>query len=956
MGRGEELEALQSVIGRARGGAAGALLVSGDAGVGKTSLVSQACARAPEDVLVLSGGGLPLTSMTVPLLALRSAVRALPLAERPPLLEGGGSGDPLPGVPVLFDEWLDAQCLARPVVLVVDDLHWADQSTLDVLMYVLAGSPRRRLAVLMTLRRGEVGEGHPLARWLADVRRLPSFSELRLGPLDRNETREQLTGLLGVLPHESLVGDVFSRTAGNAYLNRLLAQNVAPDSRHLGPDLPTDLGTAVLHAWHRLSPPARELVRVIAVGGQVATARRLERAAELAGVGDPAPLVREAVDAGLLDVHRDGGYWFHHPLQAEALQSSLAPAERRRLHAAFALACEGELDVDCQDLESVTIIADHHYLAGHSAEAYSWALRAVDLAEEAGGVSEQLRLLHRAIELRDHLASATESTDDLLDRLRLTAEVLGEHEEELTAVEALLARLDEGRQPLRVAELLVCRAHLRFSTGRGFLVPADLRAAVRLAEQDPSSWQHGLALAELAHATLWADDPQAPAIAHHALEVATASGNPRALAYALAANAMLAVFEGRVEEAARLGARAVEQAALAGDGWAYVHACLWEANAIDPPANPRWAAQVQRRREQLQAMGGAHPYLAWLSATEAASWLYSGEWEACAQRLRVALGSDPGVAPDVITRLTAARLATLQGRQPEAEAHLVRAEELFADTSTFLAFEFDAVRAMVRLGAGDHVGALEAAWTGATTGGVPPTMCEWLIPLAARALADQAQAARDAGQSPTTALERLDAIVTQFPSVIVDTAFASAFYRTELDALNALYAAEVARARGAGSAAQDWAEAADLLAGILPWEQAYACWRAGEALLVRGTGHRDVAATVLRRGHAVAKRLRAQPVRREIEELARTARITLAPVGEGAVSPAPFSPTGLTAREREVLAHIVAGRTYGEIARALFLSEKTVSSHVSNLLRKTGAANRVDLARLATHGQAHISG
>lgn len=114
------------------------------------------------------------------------------------------------------------------MVLVVDDLPWADQSTLDVMMYVLAGLADRRLAVLATIRSGEVTENHPLRRWLADTRRLPGVSELRLDRLDRAATAEQLVGLLGGPPHERLVDQVYARTDGNAYLTTLLARGLRP--------------------------------------------------------------------------------------------------------------------------------------------------------------------------------------------------------------------------------------------------------------------------------------------------------------------------------------------------------------------------------------------------------------------------------------------------------------------------------------------------------------------------------------------------------------------------------------------------------------------------------------------------------------------------------------------------------------------------------------------------------
>jgi DNA-binding CsgD family transcriptional regulator len=224
--------------------------------------------------------------------------------------------------------------------------------------------------------------------------------------------------------------------------------------------------------------------------------------------------------------------------------------------------------------------------------------------------------------------------------------------------------------------------------------------------------------------------------------------------------------------------------------------------------------------------------------------------------------------------------------------------------------------------------------------------------LAARALADLAEAAREEGRPVEPALERLAELVDRFPHVIVDTAFVSALYRTQLEALDALYAAEVARARGTADASIRWGRAAQLLDGVWPWDAAYATYRAGEALLLRGGTSRDEASALLRRAAALATELRAEPVLREVAELARSARVSLDAVRPAASGPRDARLPGLTAREREVLQHVVAGRTYGEIARALFVSEKTVSSHISNLLRKTGASNRVELARLARHATA----
>jgi hypothetical protein len=179
---------------------------------------------------VLWASCLPLTSMTVPFLPLASALRTWAADRDVPVPALGGAGDS----PTGFDAWLDELGRQRPVQLVIDDLQWADQSTLDVLMYVVAGLAGRRLAVMATVRTGE--EGGPLRKWLADVRRLPGVGDLRLDRLDRAATAEQLAGLLGGPPHETLVDQVYARSDGTAYLTTLLARGLPPDA---GPCRPT---------------------------------------------------------------------------------------------------------------------------------------------------------------------------------------------------------------------------------------------------------------------------------------------------------------------------------------------------------------------------------------------------------------------------------------------------------------------------------------------------------------------------------------------------------------------------------------------------------------------------------------------------------------------------------------------------------------------------------------------
>jgi DNA-binding CsgD family transcriptional regulator len=950
VGRQTELGVVGAVLERASSGDAVSFLISGDAGVGKTALVQQACKRADRSALTLAGACLPLTSMTVPFLALRSATHAsrregirFPWTVQP--------GDSPASVPIAFDAWLDDICHRRLVILAIDDLQWADQSTLDVLMYLMAGPADRRLAVIGAIRGEEVGDGHPLQRWLADILRLPRVEQMTLGPLNRAATGEQIAALVGSPPHQSLLDDVFAHTRGNAYLTRLVVDGLPPNARFLSRDLPADLTSAVLRSWWRLPDETREVTRILAVGGGP---RRVQDLADVAstalGVDDIQPLLEEAVHAGNLDVAADGTYWFHHPLIAEVLERRLTDDERRRWHAAFADHDEKAMkDVASATVESMVAVADHHHRAGHLDEAYRWALTSSEAARAAGGVTEMLRLLRRAVELRADVSHAAETEQDLVKRLIAVAAETGAHEEELRAVDLLLDITDPSIEPLLASELLVRRTHLRFATG-GFLWGEDLLEAVRLAAGEPTSWQHAFALAELARAEVWRDGPDAAAMADRALAVARAAGDPRALSYALSAEAMVAVAAERGEEALVFASEALETSLVAHDYWAYRYAAVWGANAQDIVETRFFADLRQVRRHELEALGAPHPYIAYFAAEEAHSRMAIGQWRQVQRLLRYLLGFDPGPLADVHSRLTAARLAAWQGRSHEAVAHLERADEIFSESSQFLPFPFDAIRAEVHLAAGDPEAAYDAAMAGTSSTGLPPTMCEWLMPLAARALADQIQAARDSHIIPSDLLRRLDELTVRYPTVIRDIGeYGLANSERKRDALDSLYDAEIERAHQGSDAGVQWLRAADAShTAMLAWEEAYACWRAAETLLAQAHPDRTLAASVLRRGITLAEDLGAVPILGELRALASSARI---PVADVPVSPSTSDPPtglpGLTKREREILAHVVSGRTYREIARDLVISEKTVSSHVSNLLRKTGTSNRVELSRLA---------
>ncbi len=962
VGRADELGRVSDLVRGAQHGRFGAMAVEGDAGIGKTTLVRAARDRAGEGVLVLPGSCLPMTSLGVPLLGLRSAVRALAPQERPAALAPipvGAGGTPVP-VPVAFDDWLCERARSQPVVLTLDDLQWADEATLDALTYVLAGPAERALAVLLTIRTSEVGVLHPVRRWLADARRLPGFGELVLGPLTRDGVGAQVELLLGEPPHSSLVEQVHDRSGGNPLLVRLLVDGLDPSATSLPPHLPAALSDAVLRPWETLSAPARRMLLALAVGGHPASGRALARAVRVAAVDDPGPVLAEAVAAGMLE-DRDDGYWFHHPLQAQALEASLPAADRRVLHAGVAAGYEQDAE-DGLTSELAETISDHHLLAGHAEAAYRWALTAADARAGAHDRPGELRMLRRAADLHGRLESPARPLAVVLEEIRRAARDEGDGEGELAAVEALLDVVDERVEPLRVAVLLAWRGLVR--SRLGMEEAEDLTRALELSAGCTGTWQRVVVAAEHSRRLLWAGEvEQARSFVREAVDAAESSGArprgpdeddeddedewARAGAFAWAQVLMLAAFEGDDVTAAGAGPRAADAAAAAGDAALMVHVIMWHANAVTD-VGLEWAALLDAGARRMESLHMPQRFVAWLSAAVAEDYWTFGRVQTCLARLRVALGSDIGASGNHMARMGAALLAASQGRQAEAEAHLARAWELIEDPLAHPNLSAAAGTAHVRLYGGDAEGALDIALAGMRGPGVHPTRCEWLAPLAARALADLARADLDAGRDPVANRRRAEQVRQEFPEVLRDLGVRSRSYAARLEALQALYDAEAARAGLLDHGPDRWLRAEELLGGVgFVWDEVYACRRAGEALLAGGTaeGRRRAAAT-LRRGHALAERLGAGPDREAIASLARAARIRLDVV----YAPGDAVATGtsaLTRREREVLEHVVAGRTYAEIAEALFVSEKTVSSHISHILDKTGAANRVELAEWA---------
>lgn len=954
VGRDAELATLRAALQPdAATDAARTVIVEGEAGMGKTVLVREALRQRGDAATVLHGACLPLVALSVPLLGLRSAFRAIGRgAPRPP---APSFDAPVARVPAEVDEWISHAGAERPVVLFIDDLQWADPDTLDVLLFLIAGPADRPLTILATLRNDEAS-GRPIDRWLDTVWRMPRVQCVQLGPLDRAATLEHVEQLLGQPPHRSLVEEVYELTDGHPYLTELTVAGVSSDARRLPFGLPGSLALAVTRTVRELGTTARELLSVLAVGGRPMTAAALCDAAKavglpVTGVAEVSATLGQAVTSGsAVEVAADT-FWFRHPLTAEVLERDLSPPSRRRWHLAFGRLEEAATSIADRSADEAIRIADHFDRAGARIDACRCALSAADIAGTIRAHRQELRMLRRTLAGDEPSTDVSRSRGALLHRARVAAARAGEFDEELDIIGELLR--DTTMAPLQRAELLCRRVDLLLITQREYHNLANVEEALELASTDPSSWQYVVALASSIDAQLEGGteaSDEVIAASHSVVATARKSGSARALLRALLTRA-------RTESMGRSDPAAIRAAAEEASGLARQledPVAFNEATNIEVAATETWVSRQQAefmraRRAQLQTMNPPHVFIAWTATWESMSWLFIGEWRECLRTLRFSASADQGPYGDTVRHIVLARLAALQGRVAASLSHLDAASDGLSDE---VRHTYDVQRVEVLLGAGKPLDAWHAAFPHLT--GARPETAEWLLPLAARACADLVERATAAGDDASPWRETAARLRREHPELLEacpkpDTDLV----RAQRRGLTLLYEAEMARAASDAQASAKWIAAVEALAETeLPWEEAYACRRAAEALLVSGGARRrSDAAEMIRRGFLLAERLEAEPVITALRTLATLANVAVAsadePTAEPSFSPSPRLDT-LTAREREIVEHLGAGRTYAQIAAALFVSEKTVSSHISNALRKTGTANRFELAHLLT--------
>jgi DNA-binding CsgD family transcriptional regulator len=985
VGREVELGRLLTLLREAAAGRPVVALVSGDAGVGKTRLVTELSVEARERGYAVLTGRCAELADTVPYLPLADALRdaaAGPLAGGPlldalaarpvlsrllPDVDGGRPpGGDMPGLAQqqLFGAvlgMLSELALASPVLLVLEDMHWADRSTRDLVTFLSRALHRERLAIVVTYRTDDMYRRHPLRPVVAELSRLPSVTTVALGPLDASAMAEHLTSLSGRPLDAATLDSLITRAEGNAYYAEELLEASAS-----GSELPAGLADLLLARTEKLSPEAQQVLRAAAVTGRRVDDELARRASGLAGP-EYDDALREAVAHQLLVPDGDHGYAFRHALLREAIYGDLLPGERTRLHARLAelLADERRL----ADVPGTAAELAHHSLASHDIPgAFAASVAAGREAERLAAPAEAHRHYDLALSLWERVEDPEKlsgmNRGKLAFRSALSAADDGDIARAVQQLRRLISFLGQGGMD---DPPLFCRANERLAY---FLLDGGVEdeAAVAAAEvavdalpEEPPVWERARALATHARALLTMED-EAPARsrAEQALAAARAADAPWVEADSLVTLGQLSEHDGRVDQALGLFTRALQQArnaeVLGVELRAAFQLARLQLESGDLVAASRTAHEGVQRAEDagvgLAPYGYDLQYVHYLAHYQAGEWVHAQE---------LADGFVTRVTSDAEARLSAMALFLDVARDQPAVAERRTWLEPFFLRDRFTEYIARGLLAEHALwhGRGDEAVAEAEATVGASeewNGGYDPTV---IRPAAVGlcALADQAWQARAAGdaQRAAAAVARADHLVQIAREGAAFASRPNAVLGVDGRGWLARAEAEWGRAQGHNDP-DTWQGVVDAFGPVFVYETARSRYRLAEALAE--AGRREEAQRELLLAVEVADRIGARPLRSALADLARRARLADRPApaaagGRGAQpgGAAARSPlAGLTDREVEVLRLLAAGQSNKEIGAELFIATKTASVHVSNILAKLGAASRTEAAAIA-HAQ-----
>lgn len=921
-----------------------AVLVRGEAGVGKSRLVTEylrntplgthavgSCVESGADAVAFA----PITTVLRPLtrdhaptpVEARELARILPELGEVSTVPDEGRTRLFESVLTFLERCADTGDGARSgLAVVLEDLHWADASTRDLLLFLLRNLGRAPIQLVMTVRTDDMHRTHPLRRLVPDMVRLPRVGTADLGPLDVAGVSAQVASLRGRAPADAEAELLHERSGGNP----LFVEALLADGGSDGAGLPEGPRELMLRRVEVLSHTTRGILGTAALVGTRVPHPLLAAAADRAGVGerDLDTALREAVDARVLHVDGDG-YAFGHALLAEAVQEDLLPGERVRAHRRLVEALESGIS-GLTEHERDLRLARHAGLAHDHPRAFRATWSAAAHTAGSSGHHEQLDLLERLLELYELVPGTAEELGvtraDLLHRAGSAAHMAGRarraRDHATTGLAVLGADGDSAPAPedtLTAGHLRLVRARALRNLGQG----GDLE---------------DLAVA----ATLFGEE--------HTGRIAVDA------AHAAALN-----VRGREEEAEPIARAVLDRARRAGDPHS-------EADAL-VTLGSFWSGEDMDEREDLLRSGIALAARIAHVQTELRGW---NNLQVCLH-FRLDLQGAVEVSRRAMERLTELGLARTRG--PEAAGNLAASLANIGHTD-------EALRLFDRFPGGDlpsrrqktHIALELARWRGDLD--TARSLLEELIDLQSTAeLSTDYRTMLDYARLLLSAEENdLDAMVPVARSVI-ENERTKAATQSSLNGLVRL-SETVHRLRrsdepGHRAAAEEIRSELDLFRrgrfwSHTPWghlrdqesrawlttdpeearprweDYAHALGRVGfpvQRLVVLGRA----ASTALEAGDGTAARrllVSCEEAVGSCDNGSALYRHHVAPVRAALGDPDVSAPAGLTRREQEVLVRLASGATNREIGEALFISPKTVSVHMSNLMGKLGVANR----------------
>jgi DNA-binding CsgD family transcriptional regulator len=970
------MAALAGALDSVRQGEPAAVLIGGEAGMGKTRLIGEFTAVARgAGARVLTGACLelgadglpygPFTAMLRELVreaapgeiagllpadgrAMRELARLLPELGGAPSAPGGAlsAGEArahlFEGFLTLFER-LAGQ---GPVVLVIEDLHWADRSSRDLLAFLI-GYQRAvgNLLIVVTYRSDELHRTHPLRPLLAELARIEWVDKTELPPLTRGEAEEFAAAVLGQAPDRSFADAVFDRAQGNPlFTEELLRCGDESDA------IPWTLADLLLQAVRRLPEDTQEVLRVATAGSGVIGPALLSQVTGL-DASRLAAAIRPAVAANVLvpSGGAGGGYAFRHALIQEAVHLDLLPGEHAAVHGRFADAIDADptlVPPGRADIEKARHWHSSHNTTGSLVSSWRASLEASNAVAHA----ERLVLLERVLELWAQVPDAAELIGaDRIAVLTQAAEAAGDAGEAhrgLALVELALTELDEATDPVRVALLLRQRYEFRKELGLS-RSEADLHRALALVPVEVSP----TARIELLLASyVCGNESNAPDYrlqGDEALRLARELGDRDAESRALSTLAMIEASQAQGLRSDSETYRLLEEARqLARLGRTYhptIQVTVRETHLLCGGGEYERAVTAARQgivdaeRHGLARTGGAL-----LAVNLAEPLWYLGRWDEAVTAAGRALDLAPSPHRQMWLWLVDGSIAAARGDLARAARRAATARAVLApgwyDDGHHLPVAVLEVQVALGGKGADAAVAVAAGALARYDVGVASPRYAWPLVVtgavaAGLALESGSGSGPGAGSCVEAAelLERLRSLAEKLDAFgPVQEAWRLSYAALDPEAELGLEAVPTDRLARADAAVAAWEAVGQ------PYETAVMLTYAGKAAL--GERAHQEAAQRLRRAASIAERLGAAPLSARIADLLRRVDGSRSAAGVSAGGPA------LTGRELEVLRLVAAGQSNREIAEALVISPKTASVHVSNILAKLSAATRTEAA------------